>query len=299
MKKALIALTFLLVSAATGAGILYSVNKRASIPWKTDLAEARKLSESTGRPLLTYLYTDWCTFCKQMEESTLRDPLITSRMAPSYVWLKLNAETDPEGKRLHDQWGVSGYPTIVILDPKGLEVDRMEGYFAAPKFKEIVEFFLSSPTSFGNIRDQAAQAPQSLTAQYALGEKLLERNNFAEAAEQFAMVIGHDPENRLAMTDASFYFSAFALASAGQAESALKQIDALREKFPRSRFVADAAVLQGQVLYYGGKPRQALAVLEDYLAKYPKHSSRPMVSQMLNEIRVESGLSTGERQALN
>ncbi len=292
MRKALVVLTFLLVFGAAGAGIFYSWNARAAIPWKTDFAAARQLSASTGRPLLTYLYTDWCTYCKQMEASTLRDPLITKQMAPSYVWVKLNAETDPEGKRLHDQWGVAGYPTIVILDAKGLEVDRMEGYFAAPKLKEIVEFFLASPTSFGNIRDAAAQAPESLPAQYALGEKLLERNNFPEAAKQFAMVIGHDPENRFAMTDASYYFSAFSLASAGQADLALKQIDALRGKFPRSRFVADASVLQGQVLYYGGKPQQALVVLEDYLAKYPKHASRPMVSQMLNEIRVESGLAT-------
>ncbi len=288
MKRATIALIFVLVLGA-GAGIFYALNsKAAGIDWNPDLEAARRLSKSAGKPMLLYLYTDWCGFCKQMDETTLRDPLITRQMAPGYVWVRLDAEKDPAGQLLHAELGINGYPTIVLYDPEGREIDRMEGYYEAAKFKEIVEFFQSSPTSFGHLRDAAARTPDSLEARYALAEKYLERNDFLEAAKGFAMVIGHDPENRRALTDAAYYYFAFALASGGQPGEAVKQIDELRAKFPDSKFVADASVLQGQILYYGGQSKEALAVLQDYLARFPRHENRHYATQLANEIRAES-----------
>lgn len=271
-----------------GVGAFYAYNAQASsIPWAKDLTSAFERAKNEKKPVLTYLFTDWCSFCKQMESDTLKDPLLTRDMADEYVWVRLNAEKDPVGERLRAEFQLVGYPTIVIMDPQGSEIDRLQGYYPAPKFKEIVETLLASPTSFGEVKKAALENPDSMTARYALGEKYVERNDYPKAAREFAYVVGHDPENRSRLADASQYFFAFSLASGGRPEEALEQMDVLEQRFPESRFLADAAVLRGQIHYYAGETRQAKAVFDKYLQDYPQHENRFWVAQIVKEIAAE------------
>ncbi len=54
-------------------------------------------------------------------------------MSKHFVSIKINAEKD-EGKALAEKYGVSGFPTLLLVDPKGEEVDRIVGFRPPDKF---------------------------------------------------------------------------------------------------------------------------------------------------------------------
>ena len=80
------------------------------LPWIQSYQQALEQAQQEGKLILAYLYTDWCGYCKKMEAETFTDQAVIDEMSDSYVWLKLNAETDPEGRQLQERFNITGYP---------------------------------------------------------------------------------------------------------------------------------------------------------------------------------------------
>jgi thioredoxin 1 len=59
------------------------------------------------------------------------------------IFMRFFLDTEPEGARLARRFGVKGFPTLIILDSKGNEVDRIVGERSAPdlidELKDIFE----------------------------------------------------------------------------------------------------------------------------------------------------------------
>ena len=53
-----------------------------------------------------------------------------------FVFIRLFQDTDRQGARLASRFGVEGFPTLIILDSSGREVDRILGFRRA---KELIE----------------------------------------------------------------------------------------------------------------------------------------------------------------
>ncbi len=75
---------------------------------------------------------------------------------------------------------------------------------------------------------------------YDEGQKLLRDQNWAMAAEQFQQAIKSDKSN----ADAAMYWRAHALYQAGRKAEAERQIGSLENKYPDSRWIKEAQVLQ-------------------------------------------------------
>jgi thioredoxin-related protein len=54
----------------------------------------------------------------------------------SQVFLRVFEDTQPEGERLARKFGVPGFPTLIILDFRGHEVDRIVG---ARRAQDLIE----------------------------------------------------------------------------------------------------------------------------------------------------------------
>ena len=58
------------------------------------------------------------------------------------VFVRVFTDTDSQGDRLVNKFNVDGYPTIIILDSSGEEVDRIMGFRSAPDLiKELESIF--------------------------------------------------------------------------------------------------------------------------------------------------------------
>jgi thioredoxin 1 len=66
----------------------------------------------------------------------------------SQVFMRVFEDTEAEGKRLARKFGIDGFPTLIILDSDGQEVDRIEGAMSAPDLIDTLkEIFKSAKSS--------------------------------------------------------------------------------------------------------------------------------------------------------
>ena len=241
------------------------------LPWIQSYQQALKQAQQEGKLILAYLYTDWCGYCKKMEAETFTDQAVIDEMSDSYVWLKLNAETDPEGRQLQERFNITGYPGLLLLDGDGQDMERISGFVPAGAFRQRVAAAAGGPDSFVSLLRTASEEPDSIDVQYRLAEEYIERGDFSAAIERLRRVIELDPENGSGKADLSYYYLALSLASQGNEDMALLELDSLESSFPGSDYIADSAFLRGQIHYHSGNRDQAEKVLAAYVQDYPEH----------------------------
>lgn len=56
------------------------------------LEEAAQLVEKNPKPILIDVYTDWCKWCRVMEETTYQDPKMIQYVNANFYTVKLDAE---------------------------------------------------------------------------------------------------------------------------------------------------------------------------------------------------------------
>jgi tetratricopeptide (TPR) repeat protein len=279
----------IVLGVAITTGIPGIASKASTITWERDYGKAVQRAQAEKKLIIADMFTDWCVLCKKMDAETFADPKLIQNMADKYVWLKLNTETEEDGKRLQKEFAILTYPTTLVLDGQGEEVDRIDRFLAAAQFSERVRSLVDSPDSLASLRKAVQEQPNSVSARYALAEKLLSQNNYAKAAPEFEKVIDLDPENRQGKTDLSQYNIALCLASQEKFVEAIAQLDLLEARFPRSDAVADAAVLRGQIYHCCNKLDEAQAVLREYVNKYPTHGHIQEVENLLAVMETETG----------
>ena len=261
------------------------------IPWEKDYHQALKKAQKENKPLVAYLFTDWCTYCQQMERETFSDVSLVKKIGKEYVWLKLNAETNQDGQRLQKEFGISGYPTTFILDSKGQEIDRVAGFLPPKKFEETLHQLINNPDSFGKALQKARTKPQSAESQYAAAEKYFQRQNFEQAALHFLRVIELDKKNSSQLTETSLFYLAISLASQDKKEEALKEIARLEKMFPKSEYLPDATLLQSQLHSSSGNEEKAKQIMDHFLLMYPDHPYTKQISEMLEDTNPEQQMS--------
>ena len=55
--------------------------------------EAEKLSKENPKPLVIFIHTTWCIYCKMMENSTFKNPEIINILNTNYYFISLDAES--------------------------------------------------------------------------------------------------------------------------------------------------------------------------------------------------------------
>lgn len=101
-----------------------------AIEWVEDPAEAIAEARRTGKPILAYLTSDHCGYCKKMEKETWSQPAIGRLVARGFVPLKLHAKDHPEEVAALK---VKAFPTTVLISPQG------KAFAGKPGFMEPLE----------------------------------------------------------------------------------------------------------------------------------------------------------------
>jgi len=131
-----------------------------TIRWYT-LQEALELSKTQDkRKIFIDVYTQWCGWCKRLDETTFVDPAVVKYINQHYYPVKFDAEQTEDivfkektykfkgsGKRGHHELAAEwlnnrlSYPTMVFLDENLNTIQSIPGYQEARKLEAIINYF--------------------------------------------------------------------------------------------------------------------------------------------------------------
>jgi thioredoxin-related protein len=101
--------------------------------WLTDLAAAQKLAAEKNRPILVdFSGSDWCGWCIKLDKEVFSQEAFKAYADENLVLLMLDfprrkelpAEQRQQNNMLMRQYGVEGFPTVLLLDKDGKEIAR-------------------------------------------------------------------------------------------------------------------------------------------------------------------------------
>lgn len=101
------------------------------IHWHQNLKEAKLLANRENKPILIDFSSESCVPCRQMDGDAFADRQIESVIDRRFIPVRLDGFNDVSDlKAFH----VSGIPTVLILNSKGMEIGRTEGYVSSRDF---------------------------------------------------------------------------------------------------------------------------------------------------------------------
>lgn len=108
-------LGFMAVAAIAGA---------EGIKWIYSYDQALSLARTQNKPIMVDFYAEWCGWCKRLDQETYQDQRVNI-ISMSFICLKLDGD---KNSALTQKYNVSGYPTVLFLDPSGKKIGGGPGY---------------------------------------------------------------------------------------------------------------------------------------------------------------------------
>jgi thiol-disulfide isomerase/thioredoxin len=88
------------------------------LPWH-DVKSGFALAKRNKKLILVDFYTDWCGWCKVMDENTYTDPQVIKLLKARFVLIKADAQDGGAGQELAKHLSISGFPSTCFIEPKG------------------------------------------------------------------------------------------------------------------------------------------------------------------------------------
>ncbi|RMD99386.1 MAG: DUF255 domain-containing protein [Calditrichaeota bacterium] len=150
MKKFSFATATILValSASMVLGAGGQKKEKKGIVW-LNFPQAIAKAKKENKMIVVDFYTDWCTWCKVMDEKTYGANEIIDFARKKLIMAKVNAESKDKVKfkeneytyeQLAQAFGVTGYPSTIFLGPNGEFLTSVSGYIPPDHFLPILEF---------------------------------------------------------------------------------------------------------------------------------------------------------------
>ena len=156
MKKTFLALVIISVLPIFG--------NAQKINWMT-FQEAIELNKTAPKKIFIDVFTDWCGWCKRMDQTTFLNPEVVEYMNENYYAVKFDAESSDTivfgGYTYINEGGMNGrrgthqlavdllqgrmsYPSYVFMNEKNQLLTVAPGYMEAKDFLPILSFIGSN-----------------------------------------------------------------------------------------------------------------------------------------------------------
>ena len=206
------------------------------INWAANFEEASKASQSQNKNMVLEFYTDWCKWCKKLNDSTFTDTSVI-RFSMDFIFFKTNAEKDTA---LAEKYQVNGYPTIILTTPSGEEIDRIVGYLVAPEFITELKDYLKGEGTLVELENKLKTDANNIALWFRVGEKYHERRRFNEAIFNFQKVISLDPKDEMKKASEALFNIGLVHMRQKEYPKAIELFQKLLKDYPESELKLDA-----------------------------------------------------------
>jgi thioredoxin-related protein len=112
--------------------------------------QAKKLAASSGKPILLHFYTDWCTYCKKMDQETFANRRVAAYMNENFVVTKVNSAKQ---SGLAEKYHVRSVPSNWFLKPDGTSINNLPGFIKPELFLWVLKYMSTNSYMFSSFED--------------------------------------------------------------------------------------------------------------------------------------------------
>ena len=115
-------------------------SNKKSIGWQHYKPEIAPVSLSGSKGMIIDFYADWCIPCKELDANTFSDERVIA-LANNFVTIKadMTKSLSPDVEALRNKYNIVGVPTVLIINDKGKEVQRLTGFVNADEFIKLLK----------------------------------------------------------------------------------------------------------------------------------------------------------------
>ena len=208
-------------------------------------------------------------------------------MTDRLVFVKVNGWEDTLTAQ---EWGVRGYPTLVLMNADGSEIDRVPGFMPAEDFVQTMDDYANGIGTLDDLLGRYAGKPDSIQLCMEIGAKYQYRGKDSLAESYYRTVIDQDPGNKSAVADDA----AFRLALNTYYEGEEKYDDAIAafsdvvKRYPGSDMAEESATYVPYVMAKQGKEAEALKLYQQFLIDYPESDEVDWVNRQIKALTPEA-----------
>jgi len=206
---------------------------------------------------------------------------------------KLNAEVDTTTAA---RYRVLSYPTIMVLNENGEEVDRVVGYYRAPEFISQVQDYMAGKNTLASQIAEEPAKKNDLEFVYKLADHFADHGLFDESRKRFLIFVGMDPKNRSGRTDDAYYRLARMARKEHDYASDRKYARIIVDRYPDSDMYKSAILEEGQGYRKDGKPgmlEKARAIFIDYAKRFPQDEDAPWAKEQADTLAAKIAARRG------
>ncbi len=250
-----------------------------------------KRAVAASRPPLLLFAATWCPGCRVLSDTVLRDGAIR-KFLNGYTLILIDGDVEPT---LLGKYVIRGYPTLVLVDYKGAEVDRIEGPLPPPDYLRELERIGRGDGTLPMLKQRYAEAPESIEAGLALGTRLA-RSDPAGSIALFEKLVGVARGKDRATQARVALARAGALLDSGRSAEAATEAETVVRDFADTPSAGAAATRVGRA-FVGLETTRALAFLDAVRAVATDPRDKVAVERLTIEVHDEAIASALRRQA--
>lgn len=98
-----------------------------------DLTGAKQKAQVSDKLVLANLSAIHCSSCRKLDSHVFVDPVIKKLVEQSFIFARIDYQSE-QGKAFMQEYRVSGFPVLLVLDKNGQKLTRLPLTFSAQEF---------------------------------------------------------------------------------------------------------------------------------------------------------------------
>jgi len=215
-----------------------------------------------------------------MADSTLPDTYV-QKFLKNFAPAVINAEVDTITA---NRYGVKSYPTTLILNRQGQEIDRLVGYFPPEEF---VAGVTNALAGIGTLDDllRKSEAEPVVDNIYEVGQKYRWRGEYDQAASFFNRVMAMDPTNASGKSAESAYNLGHMKYKLKDYLSAVELWKKMVAAYPTDEISIDAELMTAYSYQKAGDFKNAQKEYKAFLKKHPDTEEKEWIEEQFTAMK--------------
>jgi tetratricopeptide (TPR) repeat protein len=215
-----------------------------------------------------------------LEDSTFTHRSVIE-LAGNVIFVKAEGKEDTVTR---ERYQIAGFPTVILMNSSGEEIDRIYGYAPPEEFVTTIRDYLQGRNTLDDLEARFQSDPEDAELAFRLAEKYEGRQMYEEAASHYRKVVDLDPLDKKGNSDDALFGLAWLEV---REKEYLKAVDAFKyflQKYPKSGMAADAEVYIPYCYSKAGDTTKALELYGKFLGEHPDSPDTGWVKKKIKDL---------------